>query len=345
LVNFVDLAPTLLSLAGIPIPDYMQGDAFLGEQKTSDPPYTFMSRLRMDERYDLVRAVRDQRYRYIRNYMPFRITMQHVDYLFIAPSAQSWEDAYKAGTTNEVQSRFFQPKPVEELYDTENDYWEVNNLADDPAYADVLDRMRSALTDWQRDIRDVGLIPETDYPDFAGDQSMYDYMRSPQCPLDELLAAANLATSGGAAALDTFIEYLNHDHSAMRYWGATGILILQDAARPGVAALKQAADDASGAVATLAAEALYGLGEREAAIEAYVNLLQDTTNYTMTDRNFALNSVDAIDEDSPEIVAVVQRLYDQKKPHVQGFAKYNVYDFLMSEYLLQKWGRLTEQDQ
>jgi len=228
--------------------------------------------------------------------MPFRITMQHVDYLFNAPSAQSWEDAYKAGTTNEVQSRFFHPKPVEELYDTEKDYWEVNNLAGDPKYADVLERMGNALTDWQRDIRDVGLIPETDYKDFAGDGSMYDYMRSPQCPFDELLNAATLATSGDPEALDTFIEYLSNDHSAMRYWGATGILILKDAARPAIPALEKAGGDESGAVATLAAEALYGLGEKEAAIQAYVNLLQDTTDYDMADRNFALNSIDAIND-------------------------------------------------
>ncbi|UCG87721.1 MAG: sulfatase, partial [Gemmatimonadota bacterium] len=325
--------------------DYMQGDAFLGPQKTSDPEYTFMSRLRMDERYDLVRAVRDKRYRYIRNYMPFRITMQHVDYLFNAPSAQSWEDAFRAGTTNEVQSRFFRTKPVEELYDTENDYWEVNNLADDPAYADVLERMRNALTDWQREIRDVGLIPETEYVGLAGNQSMYDYMRSPECPFDELLRAANLATSGGPEALGTFIDYLNHDHSAVRYWGATGILILKDAAGPAVPALKKAADDESGAVATLVAEALYGLGEKEAAVEAYANLLQNTTDYTMTDRNFALNSIDAINDKSPEIVAVVRRLYDERSGSVEGFARYSVYDFLMSEYLLKKWERLAKENQ
>jgi arylsulfatase A-like enzyme len=345
LVNFVDLAPTLLSIAGIPIPDYMQGDAFLGPQKTGDPEYTFMSRLRMDERYDMVRAIRDERYRYIRNYMPFRITMQHVDYLFNAPSAQSWEDAYRAGTTDEVQSRFFQTKPVEELYDTENDYWEVNNLADDPAYADVLERMRNALTDWQREIRDVGLIPETEYEVLAGDQSMYDYMRSPECPFDELLHAANLATAVDPEALNTLIEYLTHEHSSVRYWGVTGILILKDAARPAISALKEAADDESGAVATLVAEALYGLGEKEAAVQAYVNLLQDTTGYAMADRNFALNSIDAINDQSPAIIAVVQQLYDEKSESVQGFARYSVYDFLMSEYLLKKWGKLSEENQ
>ena len=176
LINFVDLPPTLLSIAGTPIPDYMQGNAFLGNQKTEDPEYSYMSPQRMDEDYDLVRAVRDKQYRYIRNYMPFRITMQHVNYLFMAPSAQSWENAYKEGKTNAVQSKFFHTKPVEELYYTEKDPWEVNNLAGNAAYASVLQRMHKAETDWMRNIRDVGLIPETEYTTFSNGKSMYDYM-------------------------------------------------------------------------------------------------------------------------------------------------------------------------
>lgn len=294
----------------------------------------------MDERYDLVRAVRDQQYRYIRNYMPFRITMQHVNYLFNAPSAQSWEDAFKAGTTNEVQSRFFQTKPVEELYDTENDYWELNNLADDPAYAEVLERMRNALDDWRMEVRDVGVIPETEYEVIlAGYPSLYDYVRSPACPYEEILNASDLAVLGGPGDVNTFVEFLKNENSAIRYWGATGLLIQKENARPAIPALTEAAYDEAGAVATLAAEALYGLGKKDAAIKAYVNILLDTINYKMPDRNFALNSIDAINIESPEIVAAVQKLYNEQSAILQGFARYNAYDILMSEYLLNKWDR------
>ncbi len=65
--------------------------------------------------------------------------------------------------------------------------------------------------------------------------------------------------------------------------------------------------------------------------------------YDMPDRNFALNSVDAIDDESPQIVEAVQQLYDEKAGTVEGFARYSEYDFLMSEYLLRKWGILEEQ--
>ncbi|KPK84008.1 MAG: sulfatase [Bacteroides sp. SM23_62_1] len=340
IVNFVDLAPTLLSIAGVPIPDYMQGKAFLGKEKTADPEYTFMSRQRMDERYDHVRAVRDKQYRYIRNNMPFRITMQHVAFLFNAPSAQSWEDAFKAGKNNEVQSRFFLTKPVEELYDTENDYWEINNLADDPAYADVLERMRNALDQWEKDYFDAGLVPETDYENFMGNASMYDYMRSPACPFNKLLEASRLATLGSAQDISQYIEYLKDENSAIRYWGVTGLLIHNDNAQDAIPALMESANDQSAAVATLSAETLYNLGEKEAAIKTYIRLLQDTVNYSMTDRNYALNSIDAINDASPEIISVVQKMYNEKSASVRGFARYSVYDISMSDYLLRKWGIL-----
>ncbi len=335
LINFADLAPTLLSIAGVPIPDYMQGDAFLGKQKTKNPEYTFMSRQRMDERYDLVRAVRDKEYRYIRNYMPFRITMQHVNYLFKTPSAQSWENAFNEGKTNALQSLYFHTKSVEELYDSENDPWEIKNLAPDPAYTAVLERMRKAETDWMGKIRDVGLVPESEYKNFAGEKSMYDYMRSTVCPFDKLMKAADLATLGGKSNLNTFIQYLKNNNSAIRYWGATGLLILKKDAKPAIPALKEASTDKSGAVATLVAEALYGLGEKELAREIYTRILQDTKNYDMNDRNFALNSIDAVNDNSPELKAAVQQLFKEKDPSAKGLASYSI---LMTEWLLKKWG-------
>jgi N-sulfoglucosamine sulfohydrolase len=103
--------------------------------------------------------------------------------------------------------------------------------------------MRKAETDWMRETKDVGLIPETDYDLFAGNKSMYDYMRSAACPFEELMKSADLATLGGPKELKTFISYLKSENSAIRYWGATGLLILKDAAKPAISALKVAAYD------------------------------------------------------------------------------------------------------
>jgi N-sulfoglucosamine sulfohydrolase len=138
LVSFIDLAPSILSLAGVEIPEYMQGKAFLGEQQAPPRDYVHLFRGRMDERIDKVRAVRNKKFRYIKNYMPHRIYGQYIEYLWRAPSCRSWEEAYLAGNCNEAQSAFWEEKPAEELYDVAADPWEVNNLAADPAYSDIL---------------------------------------------------------------------------------------------------------------------------------------------------------------------------------------------------------------
>jgi hypothetical protein len=240
----------------------MQGEAFLGKQKTKDPRYVYMARERMDERYDMVRAVRDEQYRYIRNYMPFRPTMQYLRTLFGLPSTQSWLNEYKAGRTNEIQSMFFHEKPAEELYDPHKDPWNVNNLAKDPAYSKFWRGCERRRMDWRREIRDGGLMPEDEYGYYAGENSMYYYMRSDECPFEEMMQSADIATLGGPEDLDTYVGYLKNEHSGIRYWGVTGLLILKDKAVSAIPALKEASYDRAGSVATLAAEALYNLGEK-----------------------------------------------------------------------------------
>jgi N-sulfoglucosamine sulfohydrolase len=340
LISFVDLAPTLLSITGIPIPEFMQGNAFLGSQDTMEPEYVFMTRQRMDERYDMVRAVRDEKYRYIKNYMPFRISMQHLDYLYKAPSAQSWDDEFKAGRTNEIQDRFFQEKPVEELYDTENDPWEIRNLANDPAYADVLERMRGVEKEWMITYRDVGLIPETEYQYFlnGGSRSMYDYMRTAACPFNELLEAAQSATKVGQGDINEYVNFLNNKNSAIRYWGAVGLLIHRENANSALEALEKAAKDLSGAVATIAAETLYRKDIKDQALNTYVRILEDTTTYSMIDRLFALNSLDAVNAKSAELIEAVKEDYESQDSFQADFARYGDYYIKISESLLAKWG-------
>jgi N-sulfoglucosamine sulfohydrolase len=160
MVSFVDLTPTLLNMAGIPIPDYMQGHPFLGPDQPEESPWVYTFRGRMDERYDFCRGTFSKDFHYIANYMPQRIYAQHVEYLWHAPSMRAWEKTFLAGECNTEQSRFFRSKPFEELYDRNADPWEVRNLAADPAYGEVLQELRQATLDWQLSIRDSGFIPE-----------------------------------------------------------------------------------------------------------------------------------------------------------------------------------------
>jgi uncharacterized sulfatase len=164
LIAFIDFAPTMLSLAGVKIPKHIQGQAFLGSQKTGPRDYVFAARDRMDEAYDLIRAVRDKRYKYIRNYMPYLTRAQDIEYMNEMPTMQEMRRLAAEGKLKGPQEQYFEPtKPVEELYDTLNDPHEVNNLAGDAKYRNVLERMRKVHALWVRETGDVGLIPEPEF--------------------------------------------------------------------------------------------------------------------------------------------------------------------------------------
>lgn len=329
LVSFVDLAPTLLSIAGINIPDYYQGNAFLGSQKTEDPEYAFMFRGRMDERYDMSRAVRDSKYRYIRNYMPHRIYAQHLEYLWRAPSTRSWEQAYLSGNCNETQSVFWNSKPAEELYDTENDPWEVNNLATDPAYVDIVNRMRTANREWMTRVKDAGFIPEADRVRRTGEMPVYDYIRTSGFDLETVIKAAETASFGNVENLTLFQSYLKNEESSIRYWGATGLLILGEKAEPAKKELLISLNDSSPDVVSVAAEALYNLGETEAAKAALLEVLENPNEFA---RCQALNVIDCIEENSPEIIGGVINMIKQH-PKLNR----NSYDLRLAKWLMEKW--------
>jgi arylsulfatase A-like enzyme len=330
LISFVDLVPTLLSITGIEIPEYLQGDAFLGKQKTPDPEYAYMFRGRMDERYDMSRAVRDQRFRYIRNYMPYRVYGQHLEYLWRAPSIVSWEKAYLNGECNKEQSAFWETKPVEELYDTENDPWEVNNLAKDINYLDVLERMRAANKEWVTRIYDSGFIPEADRIERAGEIPVYDYMRSGNVNLNEIMNAAEIATLGEVSNLETLKGYLQSNESAVRYWGATGLLILGEQAKPAIEDLKSATSDESASVVSVAAEALYNLGKKEIATKALLSVLENPNEMA---RCSALNVIDCINENSKEVINGVIKMINEADSNTR-----NKYDMRAAKWLIEKWG-------
>ncbi|MFC2157456.1 sulfatase-like hydrolase/transferase [Acidobacteriota bacterium] len=325
LISFVDLAATMLSITGIPIPDYMQGNAFLGRQKTEDPDYAYMFRGRMDEWYDMCRSVRAHKFRYIKNYMPHRIYAQRVAYLWRAPSMQSWEKAYRLGECNKIQSVFWNTKPHEELYDTENDPWEINNLAGDPAYNKVLDRMRNANKAWMARISDTGFIPEADQIRRSGEVSMYDYIRSADVPLSEMIRAGETASQGRAGNIDILIDYLVHKDSAIRYWGAMGLLILADRSAPAKETLLEVLDDESPDVVVAAAEILYILGEKEVATNALLDVLEYPEDKAVC---HALNTIVYLGEAGSSVRNAITRLSTKKQ---YSYSKRIV------DWLIEKW--------
>ena len=181
LVSFIDFAPTLLSLAGVTVPEHMQGRVFLGDDAAPEPEHLFFTRDRMDEIWDRIRAVRDRRYKYIRNFAPELPYAQRIAYMDLMPTMQVWRRLAEAGELEGAQRHFMaRTKPAEELYDTEADPHEVVNLAGDPAHAEQLARMRDALDDWIAATGDLGEIPEAELVERFRPDGVYQTAELPE---------------------------------------------------------------------------------------------------------------------------------------------------------------------
>ncbi|MEM9260188.1 MAG: sulfatase, partial [Bacteroidota bacterium] len=166
LFSFVDLAPTAFSLAGIEPPDYLQGQAILGSAAAPPRDYVFAASDRLDGIYDRIRAARDKRYKYLRNYYPERQYYLPVVYREQMNAMQSLLKGRDAGTLTDAQAQWFRKtKAREELFDTHNDPHELRNLAEDPRYQDKLTELRNAMDNWIDQVGDLGDIPEVELVD------------------------------------------------------------------------------------------------------------------------------------------------------------------------------------
>lgn len=164
LVSFVDFAPTLLSMAGIEPPAHMQGRAFAGTHEDPEPRrYIYAARDRLDSEYDMVRGVRDQRFKYFKNYQPEKPYFMAIKYREQMRLMRALHEYDSLGQLNEQQALWFRDsKPEEELYDLESDPYELNNLAENPDYRDKLTELRQKLEEWQDTYGDMGFVPETE---------------------------------------------------------------------------------------------------------------------------------------------------------------------------------------
>ncbi len=161
LISGVDFAPTVLSLAGVQIPSYIQGQAFLGNQKSKTfRKYVFAARDRMDTEYDRVRMVRDKQFQYLYNYMPDQPYYQNIEYRLSIPMMKEFLHLRDSGKLDAVQMAWFKNKPVEELYDLQNDPHEIHNLASDERYKTKLLELRTAFQLWTKTVGDMASVPE-----------------------------------------------------------------------------------------------------------------------------------------------------------------------------------------
>lgn len=301
LVSFVDLAPTVLSLAGIAKPGYYHGHAFLGAHTAAEQPFIYGFRGRMDERYDIVRSVRDQRHIYVRNYMPHRIYGQHVSYMFETPTTQVWRRLHEEGKLNPAQDAFWKPKPPEELYDLETDPDETRNLAASAQHGSTLARLRKAQQELAASIRDLGFLPEGEIHARAADASPYEMGHDDKrYPYARIAATAERAASRQAGR-EALVTALTDADSAVRYWGAMGLLMRQDAA-----ALRAALNDSSPYVRIVAAECLglHGTAEDRARALAVLVELAPPDQSGVFVSLAALNALEAVKPDQAALRAL-----------------------------------------
>lgn len=291
LVSFVDFPATLLSLVGIEPPEYMDGKPFLGDYETEPREHVYTYRARMDERYDLIRSVRDSEFLYVRNYMPQRIYGQHLWYLWRAPSMQSWEEEYEKGTLNETQRRFFEPKPPEELYRISEDPHTVNNLADDPAYEDDLHRLRETNTAWIMDNKDLGFIPEGLIDNLRGDRPLYEAVREDNIPVEKIIETAEMASLGTTDNLDELAGRLDHPDPSVRFWAAMGLAIAGEKAGGYEEQLLERIGDPAGSVRVAVAEALFAANRPARALEIVEGVLHHANDHV---KLRALNLLEAV---------------------------------------------------
>ncbi len=305
LVGFVDLGATMLSLAGIQPPAFLQGKPFAGKHVTAKPAHSFGFRGRMDERPDCSRTVTDGRFVYIRNFMPHLPHGQVLHYQMETQSTRIWRRLHKQGKLNKVQSAFWERKAPEELYDISKDPHETRNLAQDVTFADTLKTMRNALYQNLEKTFDVALLPEgllhdlsaqhnLTPADLARDKSLYS--------IDKIREASDilLDANGGGQRIATM---LRAKLPAQRYWAALACLYLgKKVTHNHEEALSSLLKDASRSVQIAAAEVLATFPINKQGANAALEVLLANADPTISSAYHAVAALNALDHQPQQIL-------------------------------------------
>lgn len=226
IVSFMDFGPTLLHLAGIDVPEQMDGAPFLGEDITMkqlnkrDKVYCYGDRF--DELYAFNRTVRKGNFKYSRNFLPYHPKSLYAAYRYRQAAFREWKQMFEAGKLNAKQSRFFQPQGAEELYDLSVDPYETNNLAGKAAYQKELSEMRTLLMENMVSQCDLGIYPECAWLSY-GQSNPTAFGKANQKAIQHYLNIANLELESHRkpAHRKMVTQALQAEDPVERYWGAT----------------------------------------------------------------------------------------------------------------------------
>lgn len=221
-VSFIDFGPTVLNLAEVKVPEQMDGIPFLGKGITAvevdarDECYGYADRF--DEKYEFIRSLRKGKYQYIRYFQPFLPDGLQNNYRYRMLAFTEWRDLYKDGKLTGSQLQFFQSKPVEQLFDAEADPHEINNLASDPRYANVLKDLRTRLATQMRALPDLSFYPESKLISVMGDP--VGFGQKHKAEIAQMADIHDLAFLPFSAAEARLIAALESDNVWLRYSAA-----------------------------------------------------------------------------------------------------------------------------
>lgn len=276
LVAFVDFAPTVLEMAGVEIPNYIEGHSFARVDQNIQK-YIYGYRDRADDCYDMARAISDGQYIYIHHFMPHLPYYQNAIVFHKQGSYTEIDKLKSINALPEPSLRMFQPRPVEVLYDLKNDRYEQTNLINQVQYQDLIETFRMKLEQWMLDYYDTGLFNEGHYMEMAkeANKTVYETVRGLEpMTMKRLLIAAKIV--GNTKNANELIPLLQSDDDQVRYWG----LVAADAFRGDIAIvkpeLKKLLHSGSKVVSSLAAKVLIkNFEDKEAYDQMKVLLLYD----------------------------------------------------------------------
>ncbi|MBF0198579.1 MAG: sulfatase [Planctomycetes bacterium] len=220
-VEFVDLGPTVLKLAGIETPEEMDGKAFLGEgvskESVNERDTAFGYADRFDEKYDMVRFLRKGKFSYWRSYQPFNFDGLHNFYRYKQPAFIEWRDLANSGKLNSSQGQFYDARPPEMLFDLSKDPHEVNNLANHPEYEQLLKEMRLSMQSKVKSLPDVGFYPESEFLNKSGGNG-YEFGQNHKKQIAKLIDIADLQLMPFSQARADIKKALDSEVAVERYW-------------------------------------------------------------------------------------------------------------------------------
>lgn len=325
IINFADFAPSVLSLANVNIPNYMEGRPFMGRRIAEPREFTIGTRSRADNMYDMSMAIRTDKYIYIRHYNP------HIPYIqpgiIFSSEKESLAEFHRLkaeGKLNALQMKMYQPKGVEELYDLENDPNELNNLTGDKKYSQLMAGFLEQLHQWAIKYRSTDFMHESEYMNLSMGSSPYEFTHSGNYPIEKLVAAAEMV---GRAGVDESITLLKDKSPGVRYWGVIALQALGLEAVKATDDLKMLLDDESPAVQISAAKSLCDLGECKDALYTLGKNLQDERPWVAL---YAARSVELIGAKAKPLVPIMLKVLEanKKKPGEESVHPiYKNYDF------------------